>query len=91
MCRRMTWLSLPFLSAAVEGCLLTPLLMPPCRCATSSWRFRPTWRGSCAGVLRRDRLSTRETVQNLTHSLHLLHEGDLMAIPIDPSSLVTGT
>ena len=38
-----------------------------------------------------DRLSTRETVQNLTHSFHLLHEGDLMSIPIDPSSRVMGT
>ena len=71
-------------------------MMPLCRCATSSWGFRPTWmgsspRGSCAGVLRQDRLSARETVQNLTHSFHLLHEGDLMAIPIDPSSRVTGT
>ncbi len=47
--------------------------------------------GELCRVLRRDRLSTRETVQNLTHSLHLLHEGDLMAIPIDPSSRVTGT
>ena len=43
----------------------------------------------CRG-LRQDRLSARETVQNLTHSFHLLHEGELMSIPIDPSSRVTG-
>ena len=47
--------------------------------------------GELCRVLRRDRLSARETVQNLTHSFHLLHEGDLMSIPIDPSSRVTGT
>ena len=47
--------------------------------------------GELCRVLRQDRLSTRETVQNLTHSSHLLHEGDLMTIPIDPSSRVTGT
>ena len=47
--------------------------------------------GEVCRVLRQDRLSARETVQNLTHSLHLLHEGDLMAIPIDPGSRVTGT
>ena len=47
--------------------------------------------GELCRVLRLDRLSARETVQNLTHSFHLMHEGDLMAIPIDPSSRVTGT
>ena len=47
--------------------------------------------GELCRVLRQDRLSARETVQNLTHSFHLLHEGDLMSIPIDPSSRVTGT
>ena len=47
--------------------------------------------GELSRVLRQDRLSTRETVQNLTHSPHLLHEGELMTIPIDPSSRVTDT
>ena len=47
--------------------------------------------GELCRVLRLDRLSARETVQDLTHSFHLMHEGDLMAIPIDPSSRVTGT
>ena len=37
--------------------------------------------GELCRVLRQDRLSVRETVQNLTHSFHLLHEGDLMSIP----------
>ena len=47
--------------------------------------------GELCRVLRQDRLSARETVQSLTHSFHLLDEGELMAIPIDPSSRVTGT
>ena len=42
-------------------------------------------------MLRQDRLSARETVQNLTHPFHLLQEGELMAVPIDPSSRVTGS
>ena len=47
--------------------------------------------GELCRVLRQDRLSAREIVQNLTHSFHLLQEGELMAVPIDPSSRVTGT
>ena len=46
--------------------------------------------GELCRVLRQDRLSARRTVQSLTHPLHLQHEGELMTIPIDPSSRVTG-
>ena len=47
--------------------------------------------GELCRVLRQDRLSARETVQNLTHPVHLLHEGEMLTIPIDPSSRVTGS
>ena len=47
--------------------------------------------GELCRVLRQDRLSTRETVQNLTHPVHLLHEGEMLTIPIDPGSRVTGS
>ena len=47
--------------------------------------------GELSRVLRQDRLSARETVQNLTHPVHLLHEGEMLTIPIDPSSRVTGS
>ena len=47
--------------------------------------------GELCRVLRQDRLSARETVQNLTHPVHLLHEGEMLSIPIDPSSRVSGT
>ena len=47
--------------------------------------------GQLCRLLRQDRLSARQTVQNLSHPLHLLHEGELTAIPIDLSSRVTGT
>ena len=46
--------------------------------------------GELCRLLRQDRLSARETVQSLTHSFHLLQEGELVAVPIDPSSRVTG-
>ena len=47
--------------------------------------------GELCRVLRQDRLSARETVQDLTHPVHLLHEGEMLTIPIDPSSRVTGS
>ena len=47
--------------------------------------------GELCRVLRQDRLLARETVQNLTHPVHLLHEGEMLSIPIDPSSRVTGS
>ena len=47
--------------------------------------------GELCRVLRQDRLSARETVQNLTHSFHVMQEGELIAVPIDPGSRVTGT
>jgi Zn-dependent peptidase ImmA (M78 family) len=47
--------------------------------------------GQLCRLLRQDRLSARQTVQTLSHPLHLLHEGELTVIPIDLASRVTGT
>ena len=46
--------------------------------------------GQLARFLRVDRVAARETIQRLTHYLHLLEEGDVTSLPIDLASGIIG-